>query len=214
MSKNAPSVGAVVTVCLGSGIAADGTASETTHLRAVAAIELYQSLAQSLAQTGQHMTIIVSGDGRKEETPAKRARLKTEAALMAEILKKSGIPSRHILQEGQSRDTIGNAILTSVRYLHGLTPRRLYLVTSPFHTTRALASFHGALGDKWEIIPYPCAVASDDHIRGANEKGGIDWTNAFFQGINPGDLPAVVKRLLEKGKPPYRRLRRLNSFKG
>ncbi len=192
-----------IAVCLGSGTAADGTASETTIFRTAAATEL--------ARANPEMTIILSGDGRKEEDPALRSALRTEAAIMAEILGKNGISSERLLLEDESIDTIGNAILTAVRYLQGQTPRRLYVVTSPFHVKRALASFQGALGGKWEIIPYTCALASSDESRGAKEQGGIDWTAAFYKEIVPGDLPACIKRLLEIGKPAYRNLARLQA---
>ena len=206
MSDQPSALGATVAVCLGSGTAPDGSASETTLLRSEAAIKL--------ARSNPEMTIILSGDGRKEKDPALRSALRTEATIMAEIMSQSGISSERLLLEDQSCDTIGNAILTAARYLHGHRPRRLYVVTSPFHTTRALASFKGVLADKWEIIPHACAVASDDASRGAKEQGGIDWTTAFFKGITRGDLPACVKRLLETGKPFYRTLERLQSLAG
>jgi hypothetical protein len=131
---------------------------------------------------------------------------------MAEILNKNGISNERLLLEDESRDTIGNAILTAVRFLHGQTPRRLYVVTSPFHIKRALTSFKGVLGSQWEILPHASAVASDDESRGANEQGGIDWTNAFFESITEGDLPDLVKRLLEIGKPFYRTVERLQTL--
>lgn len=204
MSQDTIAVKASVAVCLGSGTTKDGTASETTLLRANAAIQL--------AQTDPEMIIILSGDGRKEKDPALKSALKTEAAVMAELLSKNGISSERLFLEDESVDTIGNAILTAVRYLHLQTPRRLYVVTSPFHTKRALASFRGALGAKWEIIVHTCPVASDDKSRGDKEQGGIDWTTNFYNGITEGDLSACVQRLLDIGKPHYRGIERLQSM--
>ena len=208
MTNSAICADAAIVVCLGSGIAKDGSASETTRLRAEATIEL----CKALQSTDPNLTIILSGDGRKEKDPALRAKLPTEADIMAEILKEAGIAPERILLEDESRDTIGNAILTAVRYLREQTPRRLYVVTSEFHIKRALASFQGTLGDKWEIIPYACPTASDDEARGAKEQGGIDWTEAFFKGLVPGDLCAVVRTLLKKGKPAYRHIDRLKAL--
>lgn len=204
MPEQQNALGATVAVCLGSGTTTDGNASETTILRATAAIQL--------AQSNPEMTIILSGDGRKIEDPALRSALRTEAAIMAEILSENGISSERLMLEDESRDTIGNAILTASRFLHGQTPRRLYVVTSPFHTKRALTSFKGVLGSKWEILPYVCAVASNDESRGANEPGGITWTENFFKGITEGDLPACVERLLSIGKPFYRTIARLQAL--
>ena len=208
MTNSAINADTAIVVCLGSGITPDGSASETTRLRAEATIEL----CKALESTDPNLTIILSGDGRKEKDPALRAKLPTEAAIMADILKAAGIAPERILLEDESRDTIGNAILTAVRYLRGQTPRRLYVVTSQFHIKRALASFQGTLGDKWEIIPYACPTASDDETRGANEQGGIDWTETFFKDIVPGDLTAVVRRLLSKGKALYRQIDRLQDL--
>ena len=204
MSDQPTTLGAIVAVCLGSGSGANGEASENTSLRALAVIEL--------AKANPEMTIILSGDGRKEETPVLKSALRTEAAIMADILSKSGISNQRLLLEDESHDTIGNAILTAGRFLHGQTPRRLYVVTSPFHTKRALACFQGVLGDQWEIIPYASAPASDDASRGAKEQGGLDWTEAFFKGITRGDLPACAKRLLEIGKPVYQTLARIQTL--
>jgi hypothetical protein len=193
-----------ILVCLGSGVNADGTASETTFLRV--------SLTLELAKADPLLTIILSGDGRKEKDPERRSTMKTEAFVMAEYLTANGIASDRLRIEDESVDTIGNAVLSTVRYLNQETPARLQIVSSPFHEKRAMLSFAGALGPRWDLVYVPCAVASDDAVRGANEQGGIDWTNNFFKGITAGDLPAVVTRLLEKGKAHYSGLERLRSF--
>ncbi len=204
MPEQSIALGPSVAVCLGSGMTKRGAASKTTSLRALAAVRL--------AKANPKMTIILSGDGRKETDPALRSALPTEAAIMAALLKKNGISTDRLFLEDESCDTIGNAILTAVRHLQGQTPRRLYVVTSPFHIQRALACFKGVLGDQWEIIPLACAPDADDESRGAKEQGGIDWTNAFFKGIKEGDLAACVKRLLQVGKPYYSQLKRLQTL--
>ncbi|MBU6452442.1 MAG: YdcF family protein [Cyanobacteria bacterium REEB67] len=204
MSINTLAAAHPIAVCLGSGVNADGTASETTFLRV--------SLTLELARADPQLTIILSGDGRKEKDPDRRARCKTEAAVMAEYLTANGIASDRLRIEDESVDTIGNAVLSTVRYLSQETPARLQIISSPFHEKRAMLSFAGTLGPGWDLVYVPCAVASDDAVRGANEQGGIAWTDNFFQGISAGDLPAVVARLLEKGKTHYAGLERLRTF--
>lgn len=200
MSKKTKKLGPSIAVCLGSGINSDGTASESTTARAAAAAEL--------AQKNPDMTVILSGDGRNDVNKSTR----TEAELMAEILEKKGISTDRLLLEGESRDTIGNAIMVAARYLQGVEPRRLYVVTSPFHIQRALIAMRGVLPEGWEILPYQSGKASDDDKRGANEAGGITWMTNFFTGVTAGDMQAVVKRLYEVGKPLYRDFDWLKAF--
>lgn len=204
MPSTPSALGAVVAVCLGSGITADGRASETTITRAKGAM--------ALAIAHPEMTIILSGDGRKTDDPIRRSQLKTEAELMGEILTAGGIEKCRLLFEDESIDTVGNAILTTVRYLDGVEARPLYLVTSPFHEERATKSFAGILGDKWPIINHPCAETPSDPARAATEPGGIQWITAFYQGITPGDTHAAVQKLLTVGKPYYKTLQRLNNM--
>lgn len=200
MPKKAMKLGSSIAVCLGSGINKDGSASESTTARATACAEL--------AEKNPDMTVILSGDGKNDINKSTR----TEAELMAEILEKKGIAQDRLLLEGESRDTVGNAILVAARYLLEVEPRRLYVVTSPFHMKRALIAMRGVLPEGWEILPYESGKASDDDQRGANEAGGITWMTKFFEGLTPGDMKAVVKRLYEVGKPLYRDLERLKPF--
>jgi hypothetical protein len=189
-----------VAIVLGGGIHRDGTPGETTILRA-------QTAAQ-LAKTHPNMTIILSGDGRGDADPS----AKSEAWQMAQILKQRGVVGRRLWLESESRETIGNAVLVYARYLHRRKPRKIYLITSPFHAERAKLSFSGLLGPKWEIEVVTCEEAPGDALRWATEPGGIEWMKRFFEGVEPGDLPAVVEKLQRMGKPYFRQLAWLNRF--
>jgi len=190
--------GAEIAVVLGGGLLDDGrTPAQATALRARAALELARTRPQL-------KVIVLSGKG----APGRLLKT-TEAAAMRRVLRQHGIRRKQILLEDESLDTIGNAVLVAARHLHGLSPRRLYLITSPFHMERALFMFRHVLGGAWEVIGYPCAVAADDAGRAAGEPGGMAWAREFFAGIEPGDLAAVIARLFEYGKPYYRTLRRL-----
>lgn len=194
MNKN--SLGAEFAVVLGSGVAPDGTPARTTLLRARAAVRL--------AKARPHVDLILSGDGRKQ------VGILTEAQAMKKILLDEGISEERIFLEGESQDTVGNAVLVAARYFASIDentnqPRKLFVVTSPFHAERALVAFRALAPAHWQVVPYCSRVASTDAQRGANESGGVQWMKDFFAGLNPGDIKAAVARLLER-RPFYRSL--------
>lgn len=90
-----------VAVVLGSGLKADGTATEVTALRAKAAAALVKS---------RPMRLIASGSRAPSDTSEHG---KTEAAVMAEIVKAEGVPE-DVLLEDQSFGHLRQ------RYLHDL----------------------------------------------------------------------------------------------
>src|SRR5262249_25035304 len=144
-----------------------------------------------LALERPDLTIIASGDGRS----AKQKADPTEARHIADILEKRGVASQRILLEDESHDTIGNAILTYAKFLQGEKPRKVYVVTSPFHVRRALICFRGVLGPEWEIEAYPSEVDAGD---AAKIETDFTATHAFFKDVTPGDLPVLVERLNAK----------------
>ena len=184
-------LGETVVVALGGGVFPNGTPWPASKLRAQKAAEL------ALADGGT--VIICSGAGRFRDR-------RSEALVMAEIIMQMGVSARRLLCEVESIDTIGNAILVAAKYLWGRTPRKVVVVTSPFHAERARRAFAGVLGPAWPLEVVASQPAGDDEQRGKGEPGGIEWTDKFFEGITPGDLPRIVRRLFEVGKPFYREL--------
>jgi puromycin-sensitive aminopeptidase len=193
-------LGSEVAVVLGSGVDADGKPFPATVLRALAAYEL--------AQAHPRLTVILSGGS----PPYVKDAAVSEASVMAQVLIEKGIAPERLLLEDESRDTVGNAILTAARYLHGVAPRVLYVVTSPFHAERALSYFRSVLSPAWDIRPVLSGVADDDTIRGANEQGGIEWGQRFFAGIEPGDIRGCVRKLLSERGDRYGKLAWLVQF--
>lgn len=180
---------APIAVVLGGNLTKKGKPSQATALRALAAAKLSRS--------NPDMIFILSGDGRIS------ARCKfTEAQLMARILEEHHVAREQLLIEDEARDTVGNAVLVAARYLQHMEPRKLYIVTSPFHAERALLLFRGVLDPAWDIQVVLSKVARFDRKRGENEAGGIEWAKKFFVHISPGDLNAVIQRLLEQ-RPFY-----------
>jgi hypothetical protein len=194
--KTKRKLGPEIAIVLGSGILDGGKPGPRTELRAIAAAKL--------ALANPKMTIIASGDGRKETQAAEP----TEAGHIAKILKAHGVANRRVLIESESRDTIGNAVLVYAKFLRGQKPRKVYIVTSPFHKERAMLIFRTVLGPAWELEPVLCDVDAGDV---AKAERNLEFTEQFLAGIACGDFSAVLARLFDKGKPFYRSLKWLNA---
>ena len=202
-SGSGTTLGAEIIVVLGGGLlhAEDGSIrpSPTTSLRAAAAAEL-------ALKHFPKSTVIVSGRGRHADYSD------TEAEHMARILEQSKVERSRILLEGESRDTIGNAVLVAGRFLYKEQPRPVIVVTSPFHIERALICFRGALGPDWPISGFTCAAQSNELQRSHEERPGVEWTKNFFRWVKSGELPAIARRLMAVGKPDYRQLPALHAL--
>src|SRR2546423_13422602 len=127
-----------VAVVLGGGFSAGGKPSASTSARA--------RTAAHLAQKRPSLAIIASGSHGEGPAPAK-----TEAAIMADLIAAAGVPRDRLFLEERSRDTIGNAVEVTARYLGRIEARPIYLVTSPFHLERALVVFRNVLGFAWQV---------------------------------------------------------------
>ena len=160
--------------------------------------------AALLASARPDAGVIVSGGhglGRDESGP-------TEAELMRAALLGYGIDAGRVFIEDESRDTIGNALFTALRYLSGLAPRPLVIVTSPSHLARAREAFSYVLPE-WPLETHASArLDSEDDAR---EERLLAETRSFLRGVRPGDHAAIARRLRERW-PGYRSAARLNSF--
>lgn len=135
------------------------------------------------------MAVIASGSHGDGPSPAS-----TEAAVIADLMKASGVAAGRVFIEDRSRDTIGNAVETASRYLVSIDPRPLYLVSSPFHLERALVCFRNVLGFAWQVQAVAAEETPDDLERAKNETFFLQETFAFFQGARPGDFRTIEKR--------------------
>ena len=105
-----------------------------------------------------------------------------------------GIAPERIFIEDESRDTLSNAAFVAERYLAALAPRRLLIVTSPFHMARSLATFALVLGPRWRLEPYPSARGVNEDAHAATEERYLDHTRARLEGISPGDVGRIAAR--------------------
>jgi uncharacterized SAM-binding protein YcdF (DUF218 family) len=192
--RNSPgTTGAGIAVVLGAGLLDDGAPTPRTEVRTQAAARLLAQLPD--------LILVLSGNGKSGQEIAG----KSEAEVMAELLRQLGTPSDQLLIEDESIDTNGNVVLTVLRYLQFFPPGTLYVVTSPFHMPRAAQLFRHVLGPAWNVAEWPSEVSEGDERK-------AEWPSVFFAGTNPGDLHSAVARLLEKGKPRYREVERLHAF--
>lgn len=147
--------------------------------------------AAELARARPQIAVILSGRNGLDEAESAR----TEAKAMAEVLIDAGVAPERLALEDESRDTLGNALLTAVRYLRGLEPRPLALVTSPFHMPRAEFVFRHVLGPGWLIEPVASEPVEGDDVRATGEPALMQQTRGLLEGTAPGDLRNVATRL-------------------
>ena len=171
-----------VIVVLGGGMLPNDVPAPATLARGKAAADL--------ARVHPTAAIICSGShgvGRKPR--------RSEAASMADLIAAEGIDRGRIFLEDESRDTIGNAVFVAERYLSAIPPRRLYVVTSPFHLERSVETFRLVLGSAWEIVGIASAAAPDDADRAKHERRFLLQTREFLAGIAPGEVSRISAKL-------------------
>jgi uncharacterized SAM-binding protein YcdF (DUF218 family) len=177
----APAAYPEIAVVLGGGLTNDGRPTSSTLARADAAAELAMD---------RDVAVIVSGSHGNGPKPAR-----TEAELMADRLVERGMARSRIFLEDESRDTISNAAFVAARYLAGLEPRPLHIVTSPFHMARSLATFALVLGPSWPLEAYPSAPGQKEAEHAATEELYLGRTRALLSDLAPGDLTPIVDRV-------------------
>jgi uncharacterized SAM-binding protein YcdF (DUF218 family) len=162
--------------------------------------------AAALARQRPGAVIIASGRSTFGREPER-----SEAQVIADVLRSAGIAEERILLEDGSRDTIGNAVLTATRYLSDVTARPLTVVTSPFHLERALFIFRQVLGPAWPITGHASAALPGDDERARDEARYLDETRRMFSGTAPGDVRRAASLLRERWPGSYGGLARLRS---
>ena len=162
-----------IIVVLGGGVLPDGTPAPATLARGTAAAELARAHPDAaIVCSGSH------GVGRKPR--------RSEAAAMAGLIVAAGIDRERIFLEDQSRDTIGNAVYVAERYLGAIAPRRVYIVSSPFHLERSVETFRLVLdraGRSKVLAARPRLTTRN----AARTRGGSCSRRASS---SPGSLPA------------------------
>ncbi len=170
-----------IAVVLGGGLHRDGTPTESTLARADAAAELARARDVALIASGSH------GSGPRPKI--------TEAEIMAQRLAERGVSRDRIFLEDQSRDTLSNVAFVAERYLAGIAPRPLFIVTSTFHMARSLVTFGLVLGPSWPLEPHPSARGTEEDAHAATEELYLGHTHARLAGLQPGDIKGIAERV-------------------
>jgi len=173
-----------IAVVLGGGVTRDGGPNPSTLARAdAAAADLADHPDIAFIVSGSH------GNGPKPQT--------TEAEFMADRLAALGVERRRIFLEDESRDTVSNAAFVAERYLVKIAPRPVIVITSPFHVARSVETFRLVLGPGWPIRGHASAPGTNDDAHAANEAVFLARTRARLEGIAPGDVARIARRVRE-----------------
>lgn len=175
-------------VVLGGGVTPAGEPGAATIARA--------RRASLTARSTPDVPIILSGGREERLGPGP-----SEAAMMRDELVAAGTAAGRLLIEDESRTTLGNGVLVAARYLRGLEPRSIHLISSPFHLQRATEVFRHVLGFAWQVQAVSADETPDDVERAPQETRYLQETTTFFEGTHPGDLDAIMKKL--RARDPY-----------
>lgn len=134
--------------------------------------------------------LLCSG-GRRNESVAR-----TEADVMATYARRQGVPDRRLALEERSLDTIGNGYY--VRRLldrRGIEPETIQLVTAADHVERAAFVFRQCFPEVAIETDYVAEPRTPDSRFPDDDR--LERTRAFFEPIEPGDVEAIERRLIE-----------------
>lgn len=159
-------------------MAADGTPTAESALR----------LASAFRELARHhgALLVTSGWGYRDDTDATLA----DAMAMA-ATRDHGIPEDRILRLHRSRDTVGDAVFFAL----AVRPRRLVVITSAYHRARTEQIFRFVLGEGVALDVLGVGEPGNEARRTA-EANSLAAFRMTFEGIAPGDLPAIEERLM------------------
>ncbi len=144
---------------LGGGVRSGGELPEYAKRRFDLALERQSGEAMvPLSAWTPHRPAMLDGDGR----------VIAESLVGARYLIERGISPRRIFRETTSYDTIGNAYFSRVQLADPLEWKRLLVITSRFHMSRASAIFRWIYGLD-AAVPYKLefAASADDGLSDA-----------------------------------------------
>jgi uncharacterized SAM-binding protein YcdF (DUF218 family) len=176
-------------VVLANEIGADGRPNTVSRARLVRAADAMRALPGAI--------LVTSG------WPYARDPYLTIAHAMAQAaVRDHGIDPARILESPRARDTVGDAVFFAADILPaGPPPGSVTVVTSAAHAPREAEIFRFVLGPE-----VPVALAATDEpvteAERAREAASLAAFRATFEGVMPGDLPAILNRL-QSAHPLY-----------
>lgn len=152
--------------------------SDTARLRVDKAVELYRKgIAKNIIMSGSHDILLKNFK-------------KTEACLMKEYAIQKGVPSKYIIKENKSIDTITNAYYVK-KILEKKNWKNIIIVTSKHHCKRSRYIFKKVLGNGYRIQTRP---GGEDNAY--EEKFLLKITRQFLDHIKDGDDRSIKKLIL------------------
>ena len=168
-------------IVLGKEISVEGELPEIARQHVRMGASLYSATPAPLIMSGAY--------GLFEQPPSR-----TEAMAMREYAIEIGIPGDQIIVEEESRDTIGNAWFTKVRFVAPRKLRSLMLVTADYHMDRALWIFKKIYGPMYNVRA--AAVATNEGpAREETEQRFFEMAKVLLGDIPDGDDPQLSARI-------------------
>ena len=121
----------------------------------------------------------------------------SECTAMQTFARRAGVDPSRIRLETRALDTIGNGFFT--RILVDELPvdtDTVHLVTSTYHAERATYVFEQCFGDGYEVVAVEASTAVSE--RGDEERRRLRQARSFFDGIPPGELDSIRRRMGER----------------
>jgi uncharacterized SAM-binding protein YcdF (DUF218 family) len=173
-------------IVLACGIKEDGSLPDDPKASVDIAADLYNS--------GRTKLIIFSGN------LSYKADFKpplSESDAMSEYAQGIGLPRDCLLTENESKDTLGNAYFTKVRYLIPGHLGKLAVILGPNHSLeRVKYIFDKVLGDGYETTFYEHNANREGEV--AREGKSLEVLKEWIDKIPNGDHEAIHRAMLAK----------------
>jgi uncharacterized SAM-binding protein YcdF (DUF218 family) len=180
-------------VVLGGGVESDGSLPRVASTRVERAVEAWRhGVAPRLVLTGRC--------GLSDPEPAV-----TEAAAMAALARRLGVPDDALLLEEEARDTLGNAYFVRARFLEPNGWRSIRVVTSDFHLSRAAWVFRKILGPDYDFSFVAAASGLSPReliLRALDECKLSIFLNEWLEAVEEGHA-GDIEHLMEWEHPGY-----------
>lgn len=181
-------------IVLGRGIAKDGTLPPDPKARVKKAVELFNS--------GEAPMIVMSGAWTyHNDTP-----VRSEAEAMKEYAQSLGVASDKIIEESESKDTIGNIYFTKKNICERHNWHALTIIASEEHMPRVKYLFHKIFGPEYSLH-YTLServISDEDYARElTREQHSMKLTERWLGDLTSGDDKSLWN-LLVTHHPAYK----------
>lgn len=169
--------------------------AEEPEQRMQKAVELYQS--------GNAKTLTMSGGHNFKNRPDEHF---THAYALKVAAVKQGVPAENVFIEEYSMDTVAQAIFSKLCVVKPQGWKHIAILSHDYHMDRVRAIFEFVYGKEY-VLHYEAVPSKgiDSAIRERELRSLQDFKRTF-EGIQPGDDVAIVKRLFDpvRGHPIYK----------